>query len=163
TGAQTAALKVSPKAVSACVVAPDGSEWLSGSLDGLLTIWNPQTRQRKAATVPSGRPLSALTFAGEKTLATASWGRNPLGSSPGRDRETRTLAGHGDIVAGCRFTPCGRFLLSWSHDRTARFWDLARGRAVATFKSHTDRVIAGDVAPDGRLAATGSRDRILKL
>ena len=30
--------------------------------------------------------------------------------------------------AGCRFTPDGAHLFSWSHDRTARVWDLARVR-----------------------------------
>ena len=49
-------------------------------------------------------------------------------------------------VAGCRFTPDGVHLFSWSHDRTARGWDLARGQARATLGGHTDRLTAGAVA-----------------
>jgi WD40 repeat protein len=162
-GAETVALRVSPKPVSACAVSPDGKQWLSGSLDGLLTFWNADTRQRLSALVPCGRPLSGLSFADDNTLVVASWDGNLLLMSLGRDRSTRTLAGHGDIVAGCRFTPCGRGLLSWSHDHTARLWDLPTGRTTAVLKGHADRVIAGDVSPDGRLAVTGSRDHVLKV
>jgi len=60
-------------------------------------------------------------------------------------------------------SPYGGHLFSWSHDRTARVWDLARGQAAATLKGHRDRVTAGAIAPDGLWGATGARDRVLML
>ena len=162
-GRHVAALCVSPKPVSACAVSPDGKEWLAGSLDGLLTSWDTETHQRTSAVVPSGRPISGLSFVSHNRLAIASWDGNLLLMKLGRDREVRTLAGHGDITAGCRVAPCGQFLLSWSHDRSARLWELAGGRTTALLKGHADRLLSGDLAPDGRLAATGSRDHVLKI
>jgi WD40 repeat protein len=164
-GAQVAALRVSDKPVSACAVSPDGKQWLSGSLDGLLAHWDATTRQRVSAFVPNGRPLSAIVFTGDgRTLATASWDGNLTLWPTAQDREAnRPLAGHTDIVAGCRFTPCGRLLVSWSYDRTVRIWETARARAVATLTGHPDRVLAGAVSPDGQWAATGSRDGLVQL
>jgi WD40 repeat protein len=54
-------------------------------------------------------------------------------------------------------------LLSWSHDRTLRSWDTARGLALNTFTGHADRVTTAAVSPDGSWVVSGSRDRNLKL
>jgi WD40 repeat protein len=80
-----------------------------------------------------------------------------------REREGRPLMGHTDIVGGCRLTPDGKRLLSWSHDGTLRLWDLDPLQPVATLTGHGDRVTAAAVSPDGRWAASGSRDGVVKL
>ncbi|GIW79611.1 MAG: hypothetical protein KatS3mg105_1418 [Gemmatales bacterium] len=157
---------VSNKAVTACAVSPDGKYLLSGSLDGMLAQWDaasgaaangirgePQTTMFLAHT----RPISAIEFGSDSlTIVTASWDSHltlwrPLS-------EGRTMSGHGDIVTGCRITPDGRFLVSWSYDHTARLWDLSMTRQIVTFEGHQDRILTGDVSPDGRWAVTGSRD-----
>jgi WD40 repeat protein len=164
-GAQVAALRVSPKPVSACAVSPDARQWLSGSLDGILAHWDATTRHRLSVFVPNGRPLSALVYSSDgRLLAGASWDGNLALWSAGSDRDGgRPLAGHTDIVSGCRFTPCGQKLVSWSYDGTVRIWETATARPVVTLNGHTDRILAGAVSPDGRWAATGGRDKLLKL
>jgi hypothetical protein len=68
------------------------------------------------------------------------------------------LVGHHDIVSGCKFFPDGKQLLSWSHDRTLRLWDVARGCELLAWTAHTDRVTAADVSPDGQWLASAGRD-----
>src|SRR5262249_15297079 len=97
------------------------------------------------------------------TLATASWDRQVTLWAANQERDSRTLAGHTDIVAGCCFTPDGGTLVSWSHDRTIRLWDAARAKPLAELKGHQDRVTAGGVSPDGQWFASGARDRLVKL
>src|SRR5262249_1021472 len=60
-------------------------------------------------------------------------------------------------------TPDGRFLVSASHDRTLKIWDLMNGRPVRTLAGHRGRVSAMVVTPDGRYALSGSLDGTLKL
>lgn len=162
-GGAVAALKASDKPVSACAVAPNGRHWLSGSLDGLLAEWDAVTHERTSAFVPGGRPIAAIEFGDAKTFATASWDGNVVLWQLGGPLDGRPLIGHRDIVTGCRFTPEGRALVSWSQDRTVRLWDVVHGKETAVFKGHADRILCGAVSPDGRWAITGSRDRQLKL
>src|SRR5262249_32613530 len=77
--------------------------------------------------------------------------------------DKRILEGHGDIVSGCRFTPDGRRLLSWSHDGALHLWDPNVSRPLTTFSGHKDRITAAAVSPDGQWAASASRDPVLKL
>jgi hypothetical protein len=81
----------------------------------------------------------------------------------GKERDGRTLSGHGDIVAGCRFTADGQQLLSWSHDGTLRLWEAELGRCAATLKAHKDRVVWASVSADSLWAASAGRDGQLKL
>src|SRR5262249_7139991 len=80
-----------------------------------------------------------------------------------QQRNGRPLHGHTDIVSGCCFTPDGRALVSWGHDRTVRVWDPARARQTASWQAHGDRVTAGTVGPCGRWFVSGGRGRLLKL
>jgi WD40 repeat protein len=159
-GSHISALQASSKPISACAVAPDGRHWYSGSLDGFLACWDPMTHRQETAFLAHPRPLSAIVFGTDpRSLATASWDGNVTLWTLSRQQEPgRILNGHRDIVAGCRFTPDGELLASWSHDGTVRIWDVARGRAAAEWTAHNDRATAGSVSPDGRWVATGARN-----
>src|SRR5260370_68819 len=75
----------------------------------------------------------------------------------GREADPRVLAGHADIVAGCRFSGDGTRLLSWSYDGTLRLWDPAGGKELAQFAAHEDRVLAADLSADGLWAVSAGR------
>lgn len=161
-GAPVEKVTVSNKPVSACAVSPDGKQLICGTLDGMLSRWDASSHQQISTFLGHTRPISAIAFGADPdVLVTASWDRSLIVWKPGN--EGRTLAGHGDIVAGCAVTPDGQVLLSWSHDNSVRLWDLNGFRLVNTFKEHGDRVQAGAVSPDGRWGATGSRDHIVKF
>ncbi|MGE3805575.1 MAG: WD40 repeat domain-containing protein [Gemmataceae bacterium] len=158
--------QVSNRPVTACAIAADGKHFLSGSLDGLLAHWDfgtgqpamgirgdPQTSTFLAHT----RPISHIAYINDgDSLVTASWDSNLIIWRP--KHEGRTLAGHSDIVTGCAMTPDSRFLLSWSHDKSVRMWDMNLHRQVCEFPGHEDRVLSGAVSPDGHWAITGGRD-----
>ncbi len=165
TGAHLLALPASPKALSCCAFTPDGKQWLAGTMDGLLSVWDGVSHQSLTNFIAHTRPISALAYSPDgQLLATASWDRQVVVRKVGKEREGgRTLAGHQDIVAGCRFAPGGKHLLSWSYDGTLRWWDLDSGVDVCVFKGHADRVTGAALSPDGRSVASVSRDGTLRL
>jgi WD40 repeat protein len=61
------------------------------------------------------------------------------------------------------WTPDGRALVSCSHDRSVRCWDLARGRERWAVQAHEDDIDAARISPDGRLVASASHDRTVRL
>jgi WD40 repeat protein len=162
-GNHVSALCAGSKPLSACQISADGKQWLAGSLDGMLTFWDPMSRRPLSTFLAHTRPLSAIQLLPDGRLLTASWDRSVVVWKLGRERESRSLIGHEDIVAGCRCAADGRTLLSWSHDCTLRTWDLEYTQLRLTFTGHRDRVTAGAISPDGRWAASGSRDGVLKL
>ena len=48
-------------------------------------------------------------------------------------------------------------------DQTVRLWDVESGHEVCSFAGHTAAVTSIAVAPDSKLAASGSLDRTVRL
>ncbi len=66
--------------------------------------------------------------------------------------------GHTAVVAEVVFTPDGRQLVSFSHDKTIRTWDIATGEPLRVLRPPIGRagqgmLYAGAISPDGRLVA----------
>lgn len=62
------------------------------------------------------------------------------------------------IISTVAFSKDGRFLLTGSWDKTARWWDAASGQRVRSFVGHTDGVSSVAFSPDGRFVLTGDAD-----
>src|SRR5262245_63014830 len=71
-------------------------------------------------------------------------------------RERKPLAGHEGWVKAVAFSPDGKLVLTGSSDNTARLWDAAGGKLVATLSGHERSVNAVTFSPDGKLVLTGS-------
>jgi WD40 repeat protein len=80
------------------------------------------------------------------------------------------LEGHKDIVFSVSFSPDGNYLLSTSggdrrngkwlegQDHTMRLWDLKTGKEVRQFGTPKDWVLCAEFSPNGKLAASGTRN-----
>jgi hypothetical protein len=66
------------------------------------------------------------------------------------------------MVEAVAFSPDGRRVLTGSHDGTARLWEAASGKPIATLR-HEGEVLAVAFSPDGRTALTGGWDTAARL
>jgi hypothetical protein len=69
------------------------------------------------------------------------------------------LAGHEADVWNAQFSPDGTRLVTRSADWTARVWDAATGKALATITGHTNVVWSAQFSPDGTRLVTASADK----
>src|SRR5262245_19920261 len=68
------------------------------------------------------------------------------------------FAGHRDAVHSVAFSRDGTKLLTASHDRTARLWDVSTGKEIRTFVGHSWWLWSADFSPDERRVVTASQD-----
>jgi WD40 repeat protein len=73
------------------------------------------------------------------------------------------LVGRTGLITDVAFSPDGRTLATASADHTARLWDVATHRQIATLRGHTDSVTGVAFSPDGRTLATSSADDTARL
>lgn len=152
--------QASKRAISALAVTPDGGRILSGDMEGHLVTWDAISHHEMAREVAHLRPISGIAISNNgRITATSSWdSRVKLRYVDTEETPERTLTGHKDIVAGMKFWPDGKKLLTWSPDGTARMWETMRGNQMRAWTLNNRRLVCGDVAGNGQYLAVGSDD-----
>jgi WD40 repeat protein/tRNA A-37 threonylcarbamoyl transferase component Bud32 len=146
-----------------------GRHALSGSADGTVRLWE----------VDTGRELRRLVGHRDQVYGVAYTGGGQHALSCGADRTVRLwdlrggkevscLNNSADPVCCVAASPDGRLALAdgdrgavrlWELTWAERPWKLERCRELAALRGHADKVTGVAVSADGRLAASGSRDR----
>jgi len=93
-------------------------------------------------------------------------------TAPTKGHERASFKGHQAFVTAVAFTRDDKIVASGSHDNTARLWEVATGKELATLKGHTGAIVTRHLTgrqdpghrrlrPHGQVVADphGSRDR----
>jgi WD40 repeat protein len=75
----------------------------------------------------------------------------------------RTLRGHEASVLSVAFNADGSRLVTGSHDRVVKVWDVATGRELRAFQADKGPVRGLAISPDGTHVAVGGEDGTVKL
>jgi WD40 repeat protein len=142
----------------------DGRKLVSGSHDGTIRIWDPETGKL-------GLVLESL-FASVKCLACSYDGRWIVSGHVCRGLQLwdavsgesgPVLHGHASTVTGVAFSSDDKWIVSSSYDDTIRLWDSSAGVCVSILTGH--KKVVRDVAfsPDGIHLASGGDDGRVRL
>jgi WD40 repeat protein len=77
--------------------------------------------------------------------------------------QTAILSGHTISVCSITYSSNGIFLVSGSHDKTVKLWDVQTGGLVKTFYGHTGSVLSVSISADCTRIASGSSDCTIHL
>ena len=155
--------------VWAAAFAPDGKTLATaaGLYDkpGQLILWDVGTGRMKAK-VDEPKGIRALAFSPDgKLLATADYYANKVAlrdPATGKVRQDLATPHANNMVA---FSPDSKTLAAAILNPSTQgvLWDLATGRELKQLAGHTHWSSCIAFSGDGRLVATGSRDKTIKL
>ncbi len=168
TGKERFTLRGHRSGVDVVAVSPGDKLVATGSWDQTIKLWNAETGQELASLEGHEGSVLALSFSPDGKLLASGAGKSPsTGPSAVRlwDVASAKLAaklpGHTGAIWHVAFSPDGTVLASGSADKTARLWDVAAQKPLATLVTAAPPrkpVRALAYAPDGKLVALSMED-----
>jgi WD40 repeat protein len=152
--------------VEALAFSPDGKR-LAGAGWDKVTIWDVTTGQPERQLGKAQR-VAALAFASNnQQLAVGNYdatvhvwnvAKDGKGQYVSDAKEPQIFEGHTSAVFSVVFSANNRTLVSGSHDRTVRLWEVLNARPIVEWKGHLGPVTAVSASPLGRTVVSGSSD-----
>jgi RNA polymerase sigma factor (sigma-70 family) len=153
---------------------PDGRTVASACKDGTAKLWDVGTGQALLTLRGHTDVAHSVAFSPDgKTVATASWDRTAKLWDAATGENLATLRGHTSQVLAVAFSPTGHALATVSgrwgdFDYTPgpgeiKIWDAVTHVELASRPAHADRIFSVSFSLDGRMLATASWDRTVKL
>jgi len=71
----------------------------------------------------------------------------------------KKLEGHTGWVRSVAFSPCGKYVVSGSYDKSVFIWDVQNGTVIKKLEGHTGWVRSVAFSPCGKYVVSGSYDK----
>lgn len=148
TGTELALLNGHTEQVSSIAFSPYGDILVSGSYDGKICLWNPQTHQL-LRTLKDGGRVATVTFSPDgRTLANASGETIRLWDVQTGDSKA-SFGNHTSSLSSVIFSPDGKTLASEDTDGNVALWDAQTGVHKAAIDTERDYSTSMRFRPGG--------------
>jgi serine/threonine protein kinase len=161
---QSNTLTVHSDAVFSIAIFPDGEEFVSGSGDGTIKLWNLQTGEllyefvghSKEVVTTQISPNGQILVSGSRDGTVKLW-----------DLKTKkllhTLKGHTDKVTRVVISPDGQTLFSGDEADKIKVWNLKTGQFLRDINGHLDEIESLVITGDGQTLISASEDKTIKI
>ncbi|TKY51495.1 Angio-associated migratory cell protein [Spatholobus suberectus] len=150
------------ESVTSLAFSYDGQRFASGSLDGIIKVWDVSGNlEGKKLEGPGGgiewlrwHPRGHVLLAGSEDFTIWMWNTDNAAL-------LNTFIGHGDSVTCGDFTPDGKIICTGSDDATLRVWNPKSGESIHVVRGHpyhTEGLTCLTINSTSTLALSGSKD-----
>jgi WD40 repeat protein len=157
-------ISVHSDAVFSVAISPDGQNFISGSADKTVKLWNLHT----------GELLYEFLGHSQEVVATDISPDGEIMVSGSRDKTINvwnlktkkllhTLKEHTNKIVCVTISPDGQTLFSGDEDAKIKVWNLESGKLLNSIDAHTDEVEFLALTPDGKTLVSSSEDKTVKI
>lgn len=152
-----------PESGGLAAFSPDGKRLATGSWQGTVKLWNPETGELTGILTNATRVISLRFSPDGETLAVCSCIDSLWLYDVATGLRRPAAHGHAAYVNDAAFSPDGNTLATCSGDQTVRLWSLKTGGETACWRGHSYQI--GYVAwhPDDTMLASGGNDGTVRL
>ncbi|KAG0077907.1 hypothetical protein BGZ90_006307 [Linnemannia elongata] len=148
--------------VEACAYSPDGKLFGAALWDGCFAIYDTTTWTR-VHYIQSGEKVRDIQFSPDNKRWVSSNGHTVRVWNCSNGKEVLVMEGHTHNLNSMMFSPCGKRIVSASHDMTVRLWDARTGESLFVLVGHASCVICVKFSPDGRELVSVSLDGTIRF
>ncbi|KAG2142871.1 uncharacterized protein EDB93DRAFT_1252134 [Suillus bovinus] len=163
----TQPIEAHSKGITSLDFSPDGTVLITGSsCDRMMKLWNTKTWEQQGNPIQCGRNVNCMRYSPSgEFLAVATYDNVEIYNSSTRER-VASFKAHTELALSLAWTPDGTRLLTGgsSGDATMREWDTTTWKQVGDpWTGHTSQINAIAIHPAGKLVASASGDRHIRL
>jgi WD40 repeat protein len=136
-------------------ISPKDRYGVSGVSDTELTIWNLSNGEQLFSLERQNVSAIAIIISNERLISASDEGLE-IWSTQDKAEPLNKLLDYSATINAIAATPCGRFAITASDDRTIKVWELRRAELVATFTGDSGMTSCA-VAIDGVTIFAGDR------
>ncbi len=136
---------------------PDGSRLVAGDHEGLIRIWDVESRELRREFPAHGKQVNDIAFSpsGESMLTVSHDRTAKIWSQSHYVDEPTRISGHGASILRLAVSHDSGLLLSAGSDGIAKLWHPRTGREIAKTECRVEHLFAADFSPNDKYVAIG--------
>jgi WD40 repeat protein len=149
-------------AIESAAFSMDGSKIVTGSLDGLVRIWDIESGHLILKFNSNSYNVNDVCYSpdGKKILTASEYDADLWDAVTGK--LITPFKGHRMRIQSAEFSPDGKKIITASQDHTAIIWNVATGKPLDTLY-HDAGVISARFSSNGDFILTSSLDKTVKV
>jgi len=149
--------------LNAVTVSRDGRRLATGTVGGIVRIWNLSDHSPPITIQHSGQLISLSFSPDSNRIITASSNHTACIWSSTTGRQLTPFLTQGGAIYSAAFSPDGKRVATAAEDGTACLWDAWTGKRLSPLLRHQDGVTWVEFSPDGSRLATAGGDGAARL
>ncbi len=151
-------------AVNCLTYSPDGTQFMSGSEDGTIKIWDAKSGICLMTLEEQATPVMALHYSPGGTKFISGSGDATIKVWAAKTGAClREIKKHSKTVRVLQYSPDGTQFISGSDDGTIKVWNAKAYTCIRTLKKHSAPIFALRYSPDGKKFLSGSGDTSIRI
>ena len=142
---------------------PDGKQFVTGSHDCTLKIWELATLQCRCTLIGHKREIVTIAVVPDGSYMVSGSYKEIKIWDPTTGMCIRDLEGQTGLLTTIAISPDGRFAFSGSSEGVLRIWEIRTGLYLKAYSEHSNDLNVITFTSDHQYVITGSSDKTIKV